>query len=253
MLFMLSDEQIEYLILGIYSGKISVYSLPENLYEQIAQYLNKGWKHGVGDYILTNTLEEELVLNVYLFSAAKTFHYVLSTQGLIIENGSIIPFKQFKETAMEVYNLYNKTWLETEYITAIGQGESIAEWETIKAHPEAGTKLKYDAVIDEHTSDLCLSLDGIIKDINDPFWDVYSPLNHYRCRCLRRQVDEDETNEVEVIKKVQVAEKLIQPAFKINPAKSGKIYGDGHPYFDVPSVYQNLARRNFDLPLPLAK
>ena len=89
----------------IYNGSINSFNLPEKLYQSTALELLKGIEEGSGaDYINFEfgKLGERTALalreNVYLFSGAKTFNYVLSTENLILgADGQIIPFKQFEE------------------------------------------------------------------------------------------------------------------------------------------------------------
>ena len=73
-----SDEQLKKLIEDIYSGKISQYDIPNDLYEATSKFLLKGLYKGFGgaltdfsgkDLELLNELRE----NVYMFSAAKNF------------------------------------------------------------------------------------------------------------------------------------------------------------------------------------
>src|SRR6267154_3803195 len=124
----MNKNQISSLIRAIYNGKINPLKLPKKLYNEIASHLTDGVYKGYGgnlsafdfdtpDYRMVANLRE----NVYIFSGAKTFNYVLSTEGLIVEGNEILPFKEFKKRALTVYDQYNETWLKTEYENALGQ------------------------------------------------------------------------------------------------------------------------------------
>jgi hypothetical protein len=41
----------------------------------------------------------------------------------------------------------------------------------------------YDAINDSRVRPAHLAMDGIIRPVDDPFWNTHAPLNGYRCRC----------------------------------------------------------------------
>jgi len=244
-----TDDQIDNLMKGIYHGEISVENLPEDLYLAIADRLEKAVYEGFGGSAASFTfggpdfkMVEALRENVYMFSGAKTFQQCKEMQELIISTDS---FKEFKEEAMKVYNRYNVDWLEAEYNTAIGQSQSARDWSDIQEKKDLLPILRYSAVVDENTSEICQGMDGVTKPVDDPIWDVYSPLNHYNCRCLLEQLDED-NEEVDV----PVGLEKPDPVFAKNPGKTGEVFNEDHPYFDVEKPYKELARENFGLPIP---
>lgn len=247
---MLSKSQISALIRAIYNGKVNVLNLPVRLYKEIAEYLTKGVYKGYGNTLLSVAYDspdyemlETLRTNVYLFSGAKTFNYVLSTENLIVEGDEVLPFSEFKKRAQEVYKEFNDTWLQAEYDTAIGQAQSAREELRFQVESDIFPWLEYVAVIDANTSDVCRAMNGYTGPVNDPIWKTHSPLNHYRCRCLKRQ----KRTGVQSIK-----EGLIMPPeeFQFNPGQKREIFDKNHPYFDVPAKYHKFAKRNFNMPLP---
>lgn len=52
--------------------------------------------------------------------------------------------------------------------------------------------LLYDAVNDNRTRPAHKALDGIIRHIDDAFWDSHTPPLGYRCRCLLRSLTEEQ-------------------------------------------------------------
>src|SRR4051812_14176464 len=118
---MFDKSVIGAIIRAIYDGKISVYNLPKKLYLAIANHLKEGVYLGYGkniteavyespDYVMLKELRE----NVQIFSGAKTFNYILETEGLIVEGNEVLPLKEFKKRALQVYEKYNVQWLEAE-------------------------------------------------------------------------------------------------------------------------------------------
>lgn len=181
-----SDKQINSLIVDIYEGVISVENMPEDLYFAIAEYLKKSLYEGFGGSLIDfdgKPLEllTELRENIYLFSGAKTYQTVKAMDAMITEDGEKRSFKEFKEFARNEYDLFNVTWAQTEYDTAVGQGQNAYLWNKIEEDKDVLPLLQYTAVMDANTSEICAPLDGIIKPVDDPFWDVFMPLNHYNC------------------------------------------------------------------------
>lgn len=263
-----SKKEIDKLVEDIWNGVITETNLPENLYFAIANYLKESVYKGYGIDFRTLTknvdtltkfngkdleLLAELRENIYMFSAAKTFNEVQDFRGLLInENVEIKTFKEFKTDMLQLDEQYNKNWLRTEYDTAYGQAQSAVAWNQFEKTKDILPNLRYSAVIDENTSDICEPLDNICLPIDDPFWDVYMPLNHFNCRCLVLQEDSDVilSNESEVKEITGKVSKEMQQAFKMNSGKDGVVFDKNHPYFSVDNKYKELAGNNFNLPIP---
>lgn len=253
-----TDKQIEQLIEGIFSGAITEYELPKSLYFAISDYLEKALKKGAmeaGVEFGGKPLEliAELRENIYMFSGAKTYQQVKEMTSLLVNDEGIRGFNDFKREALKVYEQYNVNWLNTEYNTAIGQAQSALRWQQIEEQADVLPMLKYSAIIDANTSDICRPLDGITLPVGDPFWNVHSPLNHFNCRCVLIQTDGKPTPKVLVDEARKEMDGLMQPVFKMNPGKDKVIFNEKHPYFDVAPKDKAYARRNFDLPIPEPK
>ena len=259
-----TDKQINDLIEDIYAGRITQTDLPEDLYLAIGKHLEGGLYKGFGgdlesfkfggkDYELL----DELRNNVYMFSGAKTYQQVREMGALIADSEN---FKEFKDKALDIYDTYNKDWLRSEYNTAIGQGMQSNQWNEIEKSKKDFPYLRYSAVIDGRTSDICEPINGVTLPVDDPFWNEYTPLNHFNCRCTLEQIDKYE--DVQLTPKEDV-EKLIKgddenkglkdtvaDTFKMNSGKDGYVFSAEHPYFEVAPKDKELARENFGLPIP---
>jgi hypothetical protein len=248
-----SKKQIDDLMNGVFDGTIDYNNLPKDLYLAIAGYLKKGLYEGYGgtladfdghDLKMLKSLRE----NVYLFSGAKTFQQVEAYKALLTDTGGLISFKEFRNAAQETYDLFNVDWALTEYNTAIAQAQNAAKWNDIEANKDVLPMLRYSAIGDACA--ICQPLDGIVAPVDDDIWDTIMPENHYNCRCIVIQEDADvqptEGNQ-DIVD--DVSEKM-QDVFKSNVGKTGDIYDKAHPYFDIPKEYHNLAKENFNLPIP---
>lgn len=250
-----SEEQINALIADIYAGRVDVYNLPKDLYNAIGQHLENALYKGFGGATVEFggkplALLEELRENIYMFSGAKTYQQVREMTDLLINDEGVRGFSEFKREAMKVYEQYNVNWLNTEYNTAIGQAQSAERWQQIEEKADVLPMLKYSAIIDANTSDICKPLDGITLPVGDKFWNVHAPLNHFNCRCLLIQTEGRPTPKVLVDEAKKEMDSKMRPVFKMNAGKDRVIFNEKHPYFDVAPKDKDYAKRNFDLPIP---
>ena len=261
----------EEILLGIYSGQYNLYNLPLPLYTMTSNKLISGVVQGYGGKGLFELelgspaydVAKKLHLNIYNFSSAKTFQEVRSIQSKILDDKGIIrSFSDFKKDAEKIAEIYNETWLRTEYDTAINQSFSANRWNEIQETKDIYPYLRYQTANDERVRDEHAELDNIVRRVDDPFWDTFMPPNGWNCRCL---VIEEETitakeektaiereKELADMKKNNKEEynKKYPALFRDNSGKTGKVFKETHPYYNVPEKYKELKERNFDLPIP---
>lgn len=255
-----SQADIIKLLNGIFEGTITPYELPEDLYFAIADYLKKAVYLGFGATL--DTVDEtdldlltQLRENVYMFSAAKTYQETRAMTDLLTDGERLRTFAEFREQALKVYEQYNEDWLKTEYNTAVGQADAAVKWNEIEKNKDVLPNLRYSAIIDDVTSDICAPLDGLVAPVDDPIWNSVAPLNHFNCRCVLLQEegadgpaltpDDDKTTIIDGVK-----EKM-QDVFKSNPGKKGEVFTKQHPYFrEIVVEDKPYAKTNFGLPIP---
>jgi SPP1 gp7 family putative phage head morphogenesis protein len=228
-----TEKQINNLLEGIYAGDIDVDSLPIDLYNAISKYLVSGLGKIEGK--ISKSILAELTSNLEIFSGCKVYHSVRE-MSLLKDDETIKTFSEFKAEAERTFDQYYKQWAQAEYNTTIGQAQMVERWEQIENQKERLPFLKYSAVIDTQTSEICLPLDGICLPVNDSFWDSNTPLNHFNCRCTLEQLDEFDAVVTEQ-SKVDEANKEMdgkrEDLFNSNPYKDRAIFNETHPYFDI--------------------
>jgi SPP1 gp7 family putative phage head morphogenesis protein len=253
-----SKRQISHLIEAIFEGRITTGNLPEDLYFAIANELKanlyKGFGGSLDDFELGTKdyeLLEELRTNIYMFSGAKTYQQVAEMSAAIADTGT---FSEFKKSAIETFDRYNIDWARAEYNTCVGQAQIARQWNEIEANKDTFPYLRYSAVMDANTSEICAPLNDVTLPVDDPLWNSYSPLNHFNCRCTLEQVDKYEDVKLTDKDKVKEIEKelndTVQTEFKMNPGKDGYIFSPDHAYFEVAPKDRGYAANNFDLPIP---
>lgn len=180
-------------------------------------------EYGTPDYNMLANLQRD----VYHFGAAKNYQQLKALTGAIVDDGKVRSYSQFKKAAFDINDQHINQWLQTEYDTSIGSAQMASKWVDITGN-EATKLLQFDAVLDERTSKICNELDGVIKPVNDAFWDTYYPPNHFNCRSTVRQLNDGEETPTSAI----VYPEKMPAMFKTNMAKRGLVFPPDHPYYD---------------------
>lgn len=221
---------------NIFDKKVKAGDLVKELWQYNVDRLIQAVEKGFGKkYAKISTKDKDYELmqklrkNIYVYAAFKNHHNVADmVKALDDGKGNIASFADFKAKAEQISQGYNEQYLETEYNTAISQAQMAKKWNDIENQKEAFPLLQYDAVNDDRVRPEHLALDGVTLPVEDPFWDKFYPPNGYNCRCTVRQLADAK------IKKPpkNIPTKDIPEAFRNNPAKTGELYADDHPYFE---------------------
>lgn len=86
--------------------------------------------------------------------------------------------------------------------------------------------LEYRTVLDQRVREEHVKLHGVIRPIDDSFWDTHYPPNGWRCRCSVRSSDK------EVTPTKKIPKVPIHKHFRHNVGKTGQIFDEKqHPYY----------------------
>jgi len=239
---------------GVWIGEFTVDNLPIPPYLKTADFLKKGLSAGMAEYEkVDELLVADLTNNIYLFSAAKDYQQVRTLTSMLADPELKSYFYKFKEAAQPILHDYNVAYLQTEYYTAKGSGRMAAFWDRIKQESDVLPLLQYQTVGDARVRPTHAELDNIIRPVNDAFWKDYYPPNGWRCRCTVQQLSEGALTDLSEF----VKPNDVPPEFMMNSGIDGYVFkerGKGkHPYFDVAKGDKELAKNNFNLPLPNGK
>ena len=251
-----SDDEVNRILNDIYTGRITIESLDVAQYQKVAAKLTSGVYDGYGsnliglayntpDYVMLTSLRE----NVYVFSAAKSYQQCREISALLIdENGNRRNFYEFRKEASKVFDKYNKNYLYAEYNNAIATARAASLWQDIELDKSTYNQLRYDTVGDGRVRPDHKVLDGITKPVDSTFWKTNYPPLGWNCRCTVIQTfDETITT---LTKPQQKAIDDVPEIFRFNAGKEKIIFSPAHPYFEVARADRELAKNNFNLPLP---
>ncbi len=118
-----------------------------------------------------------------------------------LERGeSVGDMMRFLEETLDMVGVSprNPYWLETHARNNFLTSYNAGRWAQI-AQTRGVKHLVYNAILDERTTKLCRSLDGVVRPKDDPFWDRFMPPQHHNCRSLATVVK----NEFASLKRVK--------------------------------------------------
>lgn len=242
----------------VWNGTVTKYSLPTAVYEKTVKHLLNGAYKGFGKDIISVEwgspdfeMLADLSDNIYMFSGAKTYQQVRSLTDLLLIPETKESFYKFKEKANTILEEYNVAYLKAEYNTSIASSRMAGEWQRIQEVKDVLPLLEYDTVGDGRVRPEHAILDKIVRPVNDKFWDTLYPPNGWNCRCRVIQLSEG------VVTDLRGKNNLydnVPKEFRMNSGKDKVIFKekgkDKHPYFDIAKGDKELAKKNFNLPIP---
>jgi SPP1 gp7 family putative phage head morphogenesis protein len=223
----------ERVIREIFDGKVDANQLDAALATSIGDDLYGGasgaFDFGGIDYNAPdNLLASRMRDNLYAFSSAKTYAQMKEMSELLVDDqGRVRSFADFKLEAEKVAKIHNVTWLETERNNAVASGQMGAQWNRYEADADLFPFLEYVTAGDARVRNEHSLLDGVVKPIGDAWWDKnYPPLGH-GCRC-------DATSTSDSSRLTTSNPSIdVPPAFQANVGKTGIVYTNAHPYYQV--------------------
>lgn len=218
---------------NLHEGKLKPTDLSKGLINKTYAELEKGAAAGYGkNWLKFDTANsktvQELKQNLYRFSGAKTYQQLAEMNSFLVdEKGKIRPFNEFKRKVDVVHKKYNNNYLQAEFQTAKRSAQASRQWKGFETNKDLFPNLKYMTVDDDKVRLNHQDLHGIIKPVDDPFWNTHYPPNGWRCRCYVKPTSEAAT-------KSKIS---IQPdkGFGLNVGKTNSVFNNEHPYFTYPA------------------
>lgn len=186
------DIDIDKIIKQIYDEKITEGNIPEEIYGQVAKGLNK---QVVTGYSTRYDLEDAKMLlqlhnNVAVFSAFKTYRQTGEMAvNLFRKDGSKKPFNEFLKESRDIDKKYRSNWLKSEYDMAQKQARSAERWQQFLRDKDVYPNLIYKASSSAEPRLDHQKYYGIIKPIEDAFWNTGMPPLAWGCKCSVEQTD----------------------------------------------------------------
>lgn len=190
-------------------------------YEPLKQAVNEGFgkiitkvEWGTPNYEFLKQLQ----YNAASFAAFKNHANVQDMVAMLKdEQGNRRSKEDFIKEALKVDDKYNIRHLSVEYDMAVRQSRSAAQWQQALATKKLYPNIKYLPSVSATPREDHAQWYGIIRPIDDPFWDENLPPSEWGCKCGWEVTDETETD---------IPDNLpdVNPEFAFNPGKTGQIF-----------------------------
>ena len=227
-------KESERIIRAVFNNELQSGSIDPDFVKAVAEKLKSGVINGFKKDVAVDFASPDyrmllsLKKNVFSFSAAKNYKEIVAmNEALVDDTGAVKSFDQFKTDAMQISEVFNKSYLETEYNLAVNASLMASHWADFEANAEAMPLLMYQTVGDDRVRSEHRALDGVKKPVGDAFWNTYYPPNGWNCRCSVNQLPQGHETP---------SSKIVRPAvpsmFRVNLAKQGLVFPPDHPYYD---------------------
>ena len=171
---------------------------------------------------------EQYILNSFQFTASKNRAEIKLLQAAVYdENHELRSFADFKAEAKNIVDLFNTTWLRTEYEMVNHGAIMAAQWRSMESTKDIYPNWIYKCA--DAPCEICKPFDEMVFEIGTDGDDMFPPL-HYNCLCTVEPTDEGPPQTDE-----QVAESLenVPEEFQYNAGIDGVMPTSGSSYFDV--------------------
>jgi SPP1 gp7 family putative phage head morphogenesis protein len=256
-------DAIERIAKAIYSGDLNEGTLDADMHLTIANSLDTSFhahykepQGGIRYDMPDNNLVNRVQNNVFHFSAAKNLTMMNEMRDSVYKDGKLVPWTEFRDTALQINEKYNMAWLAAERNAVIRGGTMGSKWMEVQRDKDIYPHLAYETVGDARVREEHMALNGITLPVDDPFWDYNYPPNGWNCRCSVKQVSQVEVDEGRYnLADSEHAQKLagghVDKEWRFNVGKTEIVYRGDHPYFQtVPGkdIKQLDAVTNYKMP-----
>ena len=161
---------------------------------------------------------KQLQTNTAVFAMFKSHASMKDMAALLKDaDGNLRSKYDFKKEALKVDDTYRTTKLDVEYDTAVRQARMASQWAKFQKNKHLYPNLKYLLTKAAKPDEKHLQFVGIIRPVDDAFWNAHYPPNRWRCQCSVEQTDEDAGDIPDNIPPVPAE-------FAFNSGKTGQIF-----------------------------
>lgn len=170
-------------------------ALMQSHYEPLKQAVNEGYnvkvEYGTPNYEFLKALQT----NTAVFAAFKNHSSIKEMTALLKDkDGNLRSREDFKKEALNVDANYRGSKLDSEYDTAVRSARMAAMWQKFEKNKRLYPNLKYILTKAAKPDEKHLKYVGIIRPVDDSFWNANYPPNRWRCQCSVEQTDDEATD-----------------------------------------------------------
>lgn len=204
-----------------------------DLFSFTLDLLDKAVETGFGS--VNNDFLKELKYNNAVFAAFKTHRQQNDlARELTGEDGKLRSFDEFRKATAPVLDSYNGRWLKTEYDTAVKSARTAARFKEFEKDKDLFPNLKWLRSRAVEPRQAHVKYYNNVRQMEDAWWKTHYPGCVYGCQCDATNTADPVTHQgehpVNAIYDRVSAEPEVSPGLDRNPATTGSIFTDNHPY-----------------------
>lgn len=229
--FDFSDEALRRALLNIYSKDFHPASdIETTLFNEVWATMDKAVGKAFGNVLPSDPdadFIEALRRNNAVFSAFKVHRAQNDMARLLLDsNGNLKPFEQWLNEVMPIATHQCRTWLRTEYDTAVIRAHQAADWRQFTREKDILPNLKWCPSTSITPGEDHRVFWGMVRPIDDDFWSHHRPGDRWNCKCTLSSTDEPVTP----VPAGTGPSSTPQKGLENNPGKDAKLFSDTHPY-----------------------
>ena len=165
------------------------------------------------------------------FAGAKAYQ-MLHTFSEIPAKG--ISEEDFITAVRHEADIYNGAWLDAERSFTANSANSARDWQQFVKDRDIYHNLRFRTMGDENVREEHRALDGVVRPVDDTYWNTHTPPLGFLCRCWLEQTNESVTEAVYP---------TLPEQFLNNPGTKGIVFNDATSYFRYPDKQTALTVR----------
>lgn len=190
----------------------------------------KGISESHNEDAVTDEFLEQIRHNNEVFSAFRTHRMQNDIAAQLIDaDGQLKSWDKFSRDVAPLTGKYCKTWLNTEYNTAVIRAHRAADWKHFEAEKDIYPNLRWmpttsvtpDPVHEEFWRK------KLTLPVDHPFWGKHHPGERWGCKCTCEQTDEP----VNDLGLSEAPKDTASKGLKGNPGETGQLFSEDHPYY----------------------
>ena len=175
-----------------------------------------------------NDFIRQLKTNADVFAAFKTHRMGRDIASKLLDDqGNVKSFEQFRTDTAGIVDHHVNSWLRTEYDTAIKRAHRAAEMRQFISEADVFPNIEWLPSTAVNPRESHMPFYHHIWAADDPFWEHHKPGDEWGCQCHWASTDEPTTDNSGLGDVVAPP----SPGLGGNPARTGQLFSDDHPYF----------------------
>ena len=228
--FTFNSSIIEKALRNIQSRQINTRTqIDPGLFAEVSRIMDAAVTTGYSAPSGDNAFLREMRGNTEVFSAFKAHRMGRDMASQLLDaQGNIKPFREFKKDTEGIVDHHVNAWLRTEYDTAIKRAHRAAEMRQFIEEADVFPNIEWLPSTAVHRRESHVPFYHHIWPVNDPFWEQHKPGDEWGCQCGWASTDEPVTDNRGL---EDPGSAPVSPGLGGNPAKTGEVFSQDHPYF----------------------